>query len=50
MRLGKTTFPDVPELVGGYCPQCGGSRALQTFHAHGETFTGSAAAPEQQAA
>ena len=27
-RLGKYTWPEIPELLFGYCPQCGGTRAL----------------------
>lgn len=27
-RLGQRTWPSVPELVLGYCPQCGGTVPL----------------------
>jgi len=48
MRLGKHTFPDVPELVMGYCPQCGGTETLETVRVHGETFSLSPARPKRQ--
>ena len=27
-RLGKYTWPEIPELLFGYCPQCGGTKPL----------------------
>lgn len=27
-RLGRYAWPGVPELVLGYCPQCGGTEAM----------------------
>ncbi len=28
-RLGKYTWPEVPELLFGQCPQCAGTRPLK---------------------
>lgn len=35
-RLGKYTWPDIPELVLGYCPQCGGTKPLDPPYAKGK--------------
>jgi hypothetical protein len=50
MRLGKSTFPEVPELVMGYCPQCGGTEALDTVRVHGDTFSINVVGPGRQQA
>ena len=39
-RLGKCTWPEIPELLFGQCPQCGGTRPLEPVETRPHTETG----------
>jgi|GEM_PF-1535108 hypothetical protein len=39
-RLGRCTWPEIPELLFGQCPQCGGTRPLAPVETRPHAKTG----------